>query len=123
MQVQQTETNSKKQKNPEMDQCIQNCLSCFKICEETLTRCFTEIGHKDSNHLALLKSCAEICNTSAKFMMLNSKFHSDVCGVCSKVCTECADSCEALGDSSMKECIEACRKCADSCAEMAKMPH
>ncbi len=123
MQVQETEKKLKEIKHPKMDECIQNCLSCFKICEETLARCFSETGHKDSSHLALLKSCADICNTSAKFMMQNSKFHSDVCGVCSKVCKECADSCEALGDASMKECIEACRKCSDSCSEMAKMPH
>ena len=96
MQVQQSETNSKKQKNPKMDECILNCLSCFKICEETLTRCFTETGHKDSNHLALLMACSEICNTSSKFMLLNSKFHSDICGVCSKVCKECADSCSEM---------------------------
>lgn len=125
MQSQHSEIHLKneKQSDSKMDQGIQNCLNCFKVCEETLSRCLTANNHKDSNHLILLKTCAEICNTSAKFMMMNSKFHPLTCDVCSKVCLECAESCEVTEDDSMKDCVEACRKCAESCGKMAKMGH
>lgn len=125
MQNQQMEKSSKNEigSSSEMDQCIKNCLDCFRVCEETLARSFFEGSHNNSSHLILLKLCADICQTSAKFMMMKSKFHTDTCGVCSKVCSECADSCEALGDESMKDCIVSCRKCAESCNEMSKMHH
>jgi hypothetical protein len=107
----------------EMDQCIRNCLSSFQACEETLTECLSGKKHEDSKHLILLKSCAEICHTSAKFMMMQSEFHFDTCGICAKVCTACADSCEELNDPAMNDCIKACRKCAESCGQMARMKH
>ena len=123
MHVHHTEKNSTNQKNHTMDICIENCLNSFKACEEALTRCFATVGHSNLKYMKLLMECAAICNISAKFMMMNSKFHHDICGVCAKICLECADSCEVLNDESMNECGEACRKCAETCAEMAKMPH
>jgi hypothetical protein len=107
-----------------MDICIQNCLDCFKICEQTLAECFGKQGkHSQASHLILLKSCAEICHTSAKFMMMQSKFHTSTCGVCAEVCQACAESCEAIGDEGQKKCAEACRKCAESCSEMSQWDH
>jgi hypothetical protein len=123
MQVQQMDSSSKVQSDTKMEQCILNCINCFKVCEETFARSIGETSHKKSSHLILLKSCADICQTSAKFMMMKSNFHVDTCGVCAKVCRECADSCDSLGDESMRECIDACRKCAESCGEMSKMSH
>jgi hypothetical protein len=54
---------------------------------------------------------------------MQSKFHNEICGVCAKVCTECADTLKSIGEESMNECAEACAKCAISCNEMAKMTH
>lgn len=98
-------------------QCIEYCLDCFKVCEETLVTSMTSEMPKD--HLVLLSSCAEICQTSAKFMLLKSDFHAKVCGLCSTICSACADSCEEMDDPAMKECIVSCRRCAESCAEMS----
>lgn len=112
------------QKNPKMDNCIQNCLDCFKICEQTIAECYAKGGaHVEQDHITLLHSCAEICQTSAKFMMLKSKFHTETCGVCAEVCQECANSCDSMDDEFMKKCAEMCRKCAQSCREMSQWDH
>lgn len=109
--------------NMDMDECIQNCLRCFKECEEALANSFNKGNEKSSEHFILLKSCADICQTSAKFMIMKSKFHTETCGICAKICNECADVCESMGDESISDCIAACRECAESCGQMAKMGH
>jgi hypothetical protein len=113
-----------KHTHSQMDICIQNCLDCFKVCEQTLAGCFGKGNQVEASHLVLLKSCAEICHTSAKFMMMQSKFHMRTCEVCAEVCQACAESCEAIiNDESMKKCAEVCRKCAESCSEMSQWDH
>jgi hypothetical protein len=62
-------------------------------------------------------NCAEICQTSANFMLSNSELHHLTCRVCAEVCQKCADSCSAIGD--MDDCAAECRKCAESCRAMA----
>lgn len=123
MQAEKDSKQSKFGNEIDMNECIQNCLNSYKVCEETLAKSFKENFHKDPAYLVLLKSCAEICHTTAKFMMMQSKFHMELCGICAKVCTECADVCESMEKVSMKECIAACRKCAESCIEMSQTSH
>gem|GEM_PF-116325 len=109
--------------NAEMERCIQNCLDCHRICEDTVTYC-TEMGgkHAEPTHLRLLRDCAQICVTSADFMLRGSDVHPRVCGVCAEVCEHCAESCEQFGDDAqMNECTEICRRCAESCRKMAGM--
>jgi hypothetical protein len=105
----------------EMRQCIDECLSCHAICEETVRHCL-ELGgrHADPQHLTTLLDCAEICQTSANFMLRSSDQHSRVCGVCAEVCRACDESCRAMGDDeNMRKCADACGRCADSCERMA----
>ena len=105
----------------EMQQCIQNCLDCHRICLETLTSCLQQGGkHAEATHIRTLLDCAEICQTSANFMLRGSDFHARTCGVCAEVCARCADSCAQMGnDSQMQACADTCRRCADSCRRMA----
>ena len=104
-----------------MQTCIDNCADCHRVCLETVAHCLRKGGrHADAEHLTLLLDCAQICTTSADFMMRGSERHSLTCGVCAKICTACAEACEAMGDDAqMKACAEACRRCAESCREMA----
>jgi hypothetical protein len=105
-----------------MRNCIENCTDCHKICMETVTHCLQMGGtHADPRHIGLLLDCADICATSANFMLRGSEFHGETCGVCADVCERCANSCEQLanGDETMLRCAEMCRKCAASCREMA----
>ena len=107
--------------NAEMEQCNQNCLDCHRSCEQTAAYC-TQMGgkHADPAHITLLLDCAQICETSADFMIRQSAQHKSVCRVCAEVCRACAKSCEALGnDEMMKKCADMCRQCAESCAQMA----
>jgi hypothetical protein len=105
-----------------VQECIQECQDCQRICLETAATCL-ELGgkHAEAEHMQLLLACAEICRTSAAFMMLGSDLHGETCGVCATVCDRCAESCDQLGeDESMRACAEACRRCARSCREMAR---
>jgi len=76
--------------------------------------------HVEPGHLRMLMDCAEICQTSANFMLRGSDFHGMTCSTCAEVCERCAEDCDRFGnDQMMQRCAEACRMCAQSCNEMA----
>ena len=68
-------------------------------------------------HFTLMMACAEICRTSAHFMLMGSPDHKAICAACAEICERCAQDCQSLGD--MQQCVEACRRCAESCRRMA----
>ncbi len=104
-----------------MQQCIDECLNCHSICLETVAHCLQQGGkHAEARHIRLLLDCAEICQTSANFMLRGSDLHTRTCAVCAEVCERCAESCDQFGnDTRMQACAEACRRCAESCRQMA----
>jgi hypothetical protein len=103
-----------------IEQCIENCLRCHRLCLETAGRHLRGEGRIDAAHLRLLLDCAEICQTSANFMIRGSSLHGETCGACAAVCECCADECDRHGeDPHMAACAEICRRCAESCREMA----
>ena len=102
-----------------MSRCIEMCLSCYRSCMGTaMTHCL-EVGgkHTEPAHFRLMMACAEMCRTSAHFMLIGTPHHKHTCGECAEICTECADDCERIGG--MEECVKICRACAASCKEMA----
>jgi hypothetical protein len=105
----------------DMRECIQECNSCHDTCTESVTYCLQMGGeHANPNHIRLLLDCANICETSANFMLRGSDLHPRTCEVCAEVCERCADSCEQFEDDEMMQhCAQVCRSCADSCYEMA----
>lgn len=109
--------------NQDMLQCIENCQGCHRICLETVTYCLQQgKKHAEAGHVRLLLDCAEICQTSANFMLRGSDLHGRTCAVCAEVCERCAQDCEEFGnDAPMRVCAETCRRCADSCHQMAVM--
>jgi len=104
---------------PAMKECIEACEHCHHIClSMAMMHCLQRGGaHVEPSHFRLMRDCAEICATSANFMLSGSQFHGDVCEACAEVCEACAASCEKLGD--MQSCVDACRRCAESCRAMA----
>lgn len=106
-----------------MQQCIENCLTCHRVCLQTVTHCLTMGGrHAEAAHIRLLLDCSEICQTSANFMLRHSAFHARTCGVCAEICQRCADDCARFGDDPlMQQCAQICRRCAESCHQMAGM--
>ncbi len=115
--------------NTQARQMIQNCIAlcqqCHNICVETIgyyLRMGSQMSdwHPDPGHVGLLANCAEICQTSANFMLRGS---TRACAVCAEVCDACAQSCEQFpDDAQMRACADACRRCAESCRQMASMP-
>lgn len=103
--------------------CIEECHTCHDSCAETVTHCLEMGGaHAEPSHIRLLLDCAEICQTSAYFMLRMSDFHGQICGICAEVCDRCAEDCERFADDHMmQQCAEASRSCAQSCREMARM--
>jgi hypothetical protein len=106
----------------EMRDCIANCSECHNACVETMAHCLAMGGkHAEASHIHKLLDCAQVCATSADFMLRGSELHARVCGVCAEACARCAESCERLaeGDELMLRCAEVCRRCAASCRQMA----
>jgi hypothetical protein len=100
--------------------CIDDCGTCHDVCLETSMHCLEMGGkHAEARHLRLLRECAEICQTSAYFMLIGSEFHKDTCELCARICEQCARSCDRFDDGFMKRCADVCRKCAESCRKMS----
>jgi hypothetical protein len=105
----------------EVRECLKNCLDCYQTCTETTIRCLALGGkHSKLAVMSLLMDCATICNLNADFMLRNSNFYPQTCGITADICDECADVCERFDDDFMKQCASVCRRCAESCREMAR---
>jgi len=105
--------------SPEMQACIDACLRCYSACLGTAMQHCLDMGgkHTEPHHFRLMMACAEICRTSAHFMLIGTEHHRHTCRECAEICTECAQSCERIGG--MDTCAAACRACAESCRRMA----
>lgn len=105
----------------EVHQCLKDSLDCYQACMETMSRCLSLGGrYAKAEHINLLIDCARICNINADFILRNSTYYPQICGICADICDECGDECDKFDDSFMKECARACRRCAESCREIAR---
>lgn len=102
-----------------MQACIDACLRCYSTClGMAMNHCLEQGGeHVAPPHFRLMMACAEICRTSAHFMLINTPHHRHTCRECAEICEECARDCERLDG--MEECVRACRACAEECRKMA----
>ena len=107
--------------NQDIQGCILDCQDCHRICLDTMQHCLQLGGsHAEMEYLQALLDCAEICVTSANFMLRGSALHRRVCGACAEACGRCVEVCERFGsDPRMKACAEICRHCAASCHRVA----
>lgn len=104
----------------EMRDCIQDCLECANICEQTIAFCLQQGGpHAAPEHIRLLRDCADICLMAAAMMSRGSAFQRQHCALCAEVCKACAASCDRVGrEPQMQTCADACRQCEQSCRRM-----
>jgi len=102
---------------------IEDAQNCHQICLETINYCLEKGGdHAKPSHISLLSDCADICMVSTRFMMKQSEFQGQICGICADICAKCADSCDQFGDDDqMMNCAEVCRQCESSCRSMSTM--
>ena len=106
----------------DMQECIENCTDCHAICVQTISHCLETGGkHAAPEHIRLLQDCAQICATSADFMLRGSHLHQRTCGACAEACRSCAEDCKRLAgdDELMRRCAEQCHRCSESCQRMA----
>ncbi len=109
------------EENNEVHECLDDCIDCNKTCSETLTKCLAMGGeHAKLEHLNLLMDCAKICSINADFILRNSTYYPQTCGITADICDECADACDRFDDDFMKECANVCRRCSESCREIAR---
>ena len=107
------------QMSAEMQACIEECLRCHSTCLGMAMNHCLEVGgkHVEPSHFRIMMACAEICRTSASFMLIGTPHHKHLCRECAEICEECAKSCEQVGG--MEDCVQQCRRCAESCRKMA----
>jgi hypothetical protein len=70
--------------------------------------------HVEPQHFRLMMACAEICRTSAHFMLIGTVHHKHTCA---EICEECAKDCDRVGG--MDACVQQCRSCAQRCRAMS----
>jgi hypothetical protein len=109
------------QPDDELQECIDLCLDCYRVCLDTIQHCLERGGRQaEAAHIRLLGICAEICQTSAAFMLSRTDLHTRTCAVCAEVCDRCAADCERFADDpTMRACADVCRVCATVCRRMA----
>ncbi len=107
------------------DGCIKQCLECAAMCTRCGHHCL-DMGaaHASPAHQGLMRDCAELCSLAAAMLARSSPLAPDICSLCARVCTSCAEDCDALcdGDALMSACADHCRDCARLCSAMAG-PH
>jgi hypothetical protein len=106
-----------------MQECIEECLNCHAVCTMTLQHCIATGGeHTEVNLIGILLDCAEMCQTSANFMLRGSPFHIVTCAACAELCRACEEACRAVhDDEQLAHCADVCAACAESCDRMAQM--
>ena len=104
----------------EMQECIDLCQRTHQSCVKTAIHCLQSNGRYETKDIRLLFDCAEICQTSANFLLRGSDMHTYTCAVCSEICDVCAQECARYSDDPMMEkCADICRRCFSSCHHMA----
>lgn len=107
----------------ELQECIEECLNCHAVCTITLQHCIASGGdYTEVNLVGIILDCAEMCQTSANFMLRGSPYHVITCAACAELCRACEEACRGVpGDEQLAHCAEICATCAGACDRMAQM--
>ncbi len=104
--------------------CLEACMTCQQSCLETASiHCLEIAGSRANARLVrLLLDCAEMCQTSANFLVRGSDLRGYTCGLCSHVCHECAEECATIsGDARLEQCRSQCIHCVEQCLRLSKL--
>ena len=108
------------QSNPvlanQIQDCTQDCLNSHVTCMDTAMSVMQQGGKPDM--VRLLLDCAEICQTSAHFMIRDSEVQGYANQACAEISTRCAECCMQEG---LTDCGNACRATANSTQQIIKM--
>ncbi|MBB4714770.1 four-helix bundle copper-binding protein [Streptomyces luteogriseus] len=104
----------------EMQDCVQACMTCHSVCEETMSSCLQMGGPAQMQIMRTVMDCAEMTRMCADMMMRRSPLMAEMCAMCARACDMCAEACMSMpDDAQMMRCAEACRRCAESCRSMS----
>jgi hypothetical protein len=107
----------------QMQNCINACMECHKICLETMTHCMSKDGKQiNKGIMSMVRDCSEICMMCMNMMMGGSEFMGRTCMLCAEMCDRVATACEQSQDQKMMQCAASCRRCAEACRSMKMMP-
>lgn len=111
-----TQPRTLQQMNGQIDKCLENCWACHRVCLGTITQ-FLEMGGEQAqlSRIRLLRDSAEICQTTANFLIRNSEMQAVICSACAEICLRCAKEYKQFGSPLTEECVDACERCAESC--------
>ena len=93
------------------------CQDCAGSCLQTVNVCLENGGETAVASLqALLHDCADICETTARFIVRKSNHIPHLCRECAEICEICARDLDAISDNDCTHrCAQACRRCAEAC--------
>lgn len=101
-----------------MQECINKCWEVSRCGNEAIYESLKMGGkYSELEHLALIMNCVKICESTAQFVVSRSPFMQLLCGLCAKICEDCAEECEKIGDS--PGFVSTCRENAVICKSIA----
>ncbi len=103
-------------------ECIGRCQSCVQECLRCMNHCLNMGGdHAAYDHQCVMQDCADICQTTARYLCRESPRIEQACTVCAQICHHCAVSCSRLSedDDQMDACVRSCNACEEACREIA----
>lgn len=96
---------------------------CHNICLETHIYCLNKGGPLADPALGrLLLDCADICDTTGRFMLRRSSYYPDLCAIAVEVCRRCAETClRSSDDEQLRLCANVCREAEALCGELLSL--
>ncbi len=99
--------------------CIDACLECAAICNHCASSCLKEEDLKMmAACIQLDLECSAICFAAAQLMSLGSENAKKLCSICADICEACGAECGKHQSEHCQMCASACRNCAAICREM-----
>ena len=99
-----------------MVRCVEECERCHRTCLRTaMTYCLEQgTDRVDPAHFRSMLACADMCRATIDALLSGFDSCEDVCVLCARVCSQCADNCERMPE--LQDCAEVCRACARACS-------
>jgi hypothetical protein len=117
-----TQTGTMAPMSKAMQDCVDACMSCHTMCEETMSSCMS-MGSGGQDRMQIMRAlidCSEMTRMCADMMMRRSPLAAEMSAMCARACEMCAQACMSMPDDpQMIRCAESCRRCAEMCRAMA----
>lgn len=100
-------------KNSKLIEALNNCIAHCNYCASACLR--EENVKMMADCIRLDIACAEVCNTTAKLVGMDSSYAKEMVKLCKEICENCADECSSHDHQHCQDCAKACRDCAAAC--------